>query len=186
MNQKLQHLEVKKLLQEYSFLLIDEQYKQEVIAANKEEFLTRVREANSTPEAVPQSASSERPKRRRIDLNSVDKSTKDKVKHLYREIAKRTHPDRCTDATLHELYVTATEAAEEFDLFALYELCNRLDITHSVDAEDKDILKQRILHKKEELKAIEASFIWLYAHAPSEEHRKKLIDQFVNKHGKKL
>jgi hypothetical protein len=51
---------------------------------------------------------------------------------------------------------------------------------------DKDILKQRILHKKEELKAIEASFIWLYAHAPSEEHRKKLIDQFVNKHGKKL
>ena len=186
MNQKLQHLEVKKLLQEYSFLLIDEQYKQEVIAANKEEFLTRVRESNSTPEPEPEPATATKPDKPRIDPNTVDTSTKDKVKRLYREIAKRTHPDRCTDATLHELYVTATEAAEEFDLFALYELCNRLDITHSVDAEDKDILKQRILHKKEELKAIEASFIWLYAHAPSDEHRKKLIEQFVNKHGKKL
>lgn len=186
MNQKLQHLEVKKLLQEYSFLLIDEQYKQEVIAANKQEFLTRVREANGTTEQEPESVTESKPKRARVDPDTVDKSTKDKVKRLYREIAKRTHPDRCVDATLHELYMEATEAAEDFDLFALYELCSRLDITHSIDPEDKDILQQRIMHKKEELKAIEASFIWLYAHAPTEEHRTKLIEQFVNKHGKKL
>jgi hypothetical protein len=61
-----------------------------------------------------------------------------------------------------------------------------LDITHSVDAEDKDILKQRILHKKEELKAIEASFIWLYAHAPSAEAQLDLVTRFINAHGKKL
>jgi hypothetical protein len=186
MNQKLQHLEVKKLLQEYSFLMLDEQYKQEVIAANKEEFLTRVREANGTPEPEPEPGNATKPEKPRIDPNTVDKSTKDKVKRLYREIAKRTHPDRCDDATLHELYVQATEAADEFDLFALYELCSRLDIQHSIDPEDKDILKQRIMHKKEELKAIEASFIWLYAHAPTEEHRIILIEQFINKHGKKL
>jgi hypothetical protein len=186
MNQKIQHLEVKKLLQEYSFLLIDEQYKQEVIAVNKEEFLTRVREANGSPEPVPVAADATKPEKRRIDPNSVDKSTRNKIKQLYREIAKRTHPDRCADTSLHELYVEATEAAEEFDLFALYEICNRLDITHSVDAEDKDILKQRIMHKREELKAIEASFIWLYAHAPNEEYRTKLVEQFVTKHGKKL
>jgi hypothetical protein len=185
MNNKIQHLEVKKLLQEYSFLLLDEEYKQEVIAANKSEFLTRVREANGEPAAEPE-PSPEPPPKKRIDPDTVTSETRDKVKRLYREIAKHTHPDRCDDAELHDLYVAATEAADEFDLFALYEICHRLDITHSIDPEDKDILRQRIMHKREELKAIEASFIWLYAHAPSEEHRQKLVDQFVNKHGKRL
>ncbi len=185
MNDKIQHLEVKKLLQEYSFLLLDEEYKQEIIAANKTEFLKRVREANGEPEPEPESMP-ERPAKRRIDPDTVDASTRDKVKRLYREIAKHTHPDRCADTSLHELYVEATNAAEEFDLFALYEICHRLNITHSIDPEDKDILKQRIMHKREELAAIEASFIWLYAHAPSEERRNKLVEQFVNKHGKRL
>jgi hypothetical protein len=185
MNNKLQQLEVKKLMQEYSFLLLDEEYKQEVIAANKTEFLTRVREANGKPMAEPEQAP-ERPAKKRIDPDMVDKSTRDKVKRLYRDLAKLTHPDRCDDAELHEVYVMATEAADEFDLFALYEICHRLDITHSIDPEDKDILRQRIMHKREALAAIESSFIWLYAHAPSEEHRQKLVDQFVNKHGKRL
>jgi hypothetical protein len=42
------------------------------------------------------------------------------------------------------------------------------------------------MHKREALKAIEASFIWLYAHAPSNEAKQKLVEQFVNKHGKRL
>ncbi len=186
MNQKLQHLEIKKLLQEYSFLMLDEQYKQEVIAANKAEFLRQVREVNGEPAGAMSTEPHVKPAKQCIDPNTVDKSTKDKVKHLYREIAKCTHPDRCNNAELHELYVEATVAADEFDLFALYEICARLDITHSVDTEDKDILKQRIMHKKEELKAIEASFIWLYAHAPSAEAQLDLVTRFINAHGKKL
>jgi hypothetical protein len=185
MNDKIQHLEVKKLLQEYSFLLLDEEYKQEIIAANKTEFLKRVREANGEPESEPESMP-ERPAKRRIDPDTVDASTRDKVKRLYREIAKHTHPDRSDDVELHDVYVAATEAADEFDLFALYEICHRLDITHSIDPDDKDILRQRIMHKREALKAIEASFIWLYAHAPSDEAKQKLVEQFVNKHGKRL
>jgi len=185
MNNKIQHLEVKKLMQEYSFLLLDEEYKQEVIAANKTEFLTRVREANGEPTAEPEPAP-EQPKKRGIDPATVTAETRDKVKRLYREIAKHTHPDRSDDADLHDVYVAATEAADEFDLFALYEICHSLDITHSIDPEDKDILRQRIMHKREALKAIESSFIWLYAHAPSEEAKQKLVDQFVNKHGKRL
>jgi len=77
-------------------------------------------------------------------------------------------------------------ANEEFDLYTLYEICSQLNISHSIDGEDKDILKIRISEKKDKLKSIESSFIWLYAHAATDEAKQKLVDQFVNKHGNNI
>ena len=94
MNKRLEQLEVKKLLQEYSFLLLDEEYKHEIIDNNREEFLNKVREARGDTPPPPPTESQEKPKKDKIDPNTVDKSTKDKVKKLYREIAKVTHPDK--------------------------------------------------------------------------------------------
>jgi hypothetical protein len=186
MNKRLEQLEVKKLLQEYSFLLLDEEYKHEIIDNNREEFLNKVREARGDTPPPPPTESQEKTKKDKIDPNSVDKSTKDKVKKLYREIAKVTHPDKAKTDEHTELYMQATVAAEEFDLFVLYEICSKLNISHSIDGEDKDILKIRINKKRDELKSIESSFIWLYTHAQTDEEKQKLIDHFVNKHGNNI
>jgi len=186
MNKRLEQLEVKKLLQEYSFLLLDEEYKHEIIDNNREEFLNKIREAQGDTPPPPPSEPQEKPKKDKIDPNTVDKSTKDKVKKLYREIAKITHPDKAKTDEHTELYMQATVAAEGFDLFVLYEICSKLNISHSIDGEDKDILKIRINKKRDELKSIESSFIWLYAHAQTDEEKQKLIDHFVNKHGNNI
>ena len=187
MNKRLEQLEVKKLLQEYSFLLLDEEYKHEVIDNNREEFLNKVREARGdNPPPPPPTEPQEKPQKDKIDPNTVDKSTKDKVKKLYREIAKITHPDKAKTDEHTELYMQATDAAEGFDLFVLYEICSKLNISHSIDGEDKDILKIRINKKRDELKSIESSFIWLYTHAQTDEEKQKLIDHFVNKHGNNI
>ena len=184
MNKRLEQLEVKKLLQEYSFLLLDEEYKREVIDNNREDFLNKIRDTRGdTPPPPPPTQPQEKPKKDKIDPNKVDKSTKDKVKKLYREIAKITHPDKAKTDEHAGIYMQATEAAEEFDLFTLYEICAKLDISHSIDIEDKDILKIRIDKKRDELKSIESSFIWLYAHAQTEEEKQKLIDHFIKTHG---
>jgi len=186
MSKRLEQLEVKKLLQEYSFLLLDEEYKNEVIDSNKEEFLNKIREARGeTPPPPPQTPQEQLPKKK-IDPNTVDKSTREKVKKLYREIAKITHPDKAKTDEHTELYVKATTASEEFDLYTLYEICSQLNISHSIDGEDKDILKIRINKKRDELKSIESSFIWLYTHAQTDEEKQKLIDHFVNKHGNNI
>ena len=182
MNKRLEQLEVKKLLQEYSFLLLDEEYKREVIDTNREEFLTKIQEIRKdNPPPSPQTK--EKPQKEKIDPNTIDKSTKDKVKKLYREIAKVTHPDKAKTDEHTELYIQSTVAAEEFDLFTLYEICAKLDISHSIDVEDKDILKIRINKKRDELKSIESSFIWLYVHAQTEEEKQKLIEHFIKTHG---
>jgi hypothetical protein len=162
---------------------LDEEYKNEVIDSSKEEFLTKIREARGeTPPPSPQTPQ-EQPPKKKIDPNTVDKSTKEKVKKLYREIAKITHPDKAKTDEHTELCMQATEAAEGFDLFTLYEICAKLDISHSIDIEDKDILKIRINKKRDELKSIESSFIWLYVHAKTEEEKQKLIEHFIKTHG---
>jgi hypothetical protein len=184
MNKQLEQLEVKKLLQEYSFLLLDEEYKHEVINNGREEFLTKIQEIRGDqPPPPPPTQPQEKPKKDKIDPNTIDKSTKDKVKKLYREIAKVTHPDKAKTDEHTELYMRATEAMEGFDLFTLYEICAKLDISHSIDIEDKDILKIRINKKRDELKSIEGSFIWLYVHAQTEEEKQKLIEHFIKTHG---
>jgi hypothetical protein len=191
MSKKLEQLEIQKLLQEYSFLLLDEEYKLEVVDTNKMEFLNKVREiTGALPEPPPPPPQEEQdappPKKEKIDPSTVDPSTRDKVKKLYREIAKITHPDKVSSEELVDLYMRATVAAEEFDLFTLFEICSKLQIEHSVDGEDKEILKVKIDKKKDKLKNIEGSFIWLYAHAKTEQEKQFLINQFAEKHGSKI
>jgi hypothetical protein len=186
MSKRLEQLEVQKLLQEYSFLLLDEEYKREIVESNREEFLNKIRNTRGDTPPPPPTQPQEKPKKDKIDPSTVDKTTKDKVKKLYREIAKVTHPDKAKTDEHTDLYMQATVAADEFNLFVLYEICSKLNISHSIDIEDKDILKIRINKKRDELKSIESSFIWLYAHAQTEEEKQKLIDQFINKHGNSI
>lgn len=190
MNERLEQLEIQRLLQEYNFLILDDEYKQEVISSGKSEFLKKVHELNGSTPSQPESKeineNVEKPKKQKIDPNTVDPKVREKVKKLYREIAKLTHPDKVDSDELVELYTKATIAAEEFDLFVLYGICAQLNISHSIDKEDKGVLKEHISNKKKKLDGIERSFIWLYVHAETEEEKEKLVKSFVEQHGKKL
>jgi hypothetical protein len=79
----------------------------------------------------------------------------------------------------------ATTAAEEYNLFELFIICSKLNINIDFDIEDKDTLLILIEMKKNELKGIESSFIWIYANSKTDEEKNKIIELFVNKHGKK-
>ena len=48
------------------------------------------------------------------------------------------------------------------------------------------IHNHQIDKKKDKLKNIEGSFIWLYAHAKTEQEKQFLINQFAEKHGSKI
>jgi hypothetical protein len=189
MDNKLKKLEIKKLIQEYNFLLLDDEYRQEIISENKTDFLTKVEKLKSElgiinePETPKKEEEVNLPKKPKIDSGQVSKSTKDKVKKLYREIAKKTHPDKTNSEELVNLYMRATVAAEDYNLFEIFIICNELNIDIDLDLEDKDTLITLIEMKKREIKSIEASFIWLYYMAKTEEEKNKLIELFVKKHG---
>jgi len=189
MGNKLKRLEIKKLIQEYNFLLLDDEFKQEVISENRPEFLEKTQKLRTElgieiildPPKEEENVNT--PKKPKIDPDSVDKTTKDKVKKLYREIVKKTHPDKTNSEDLISLYMNATIAADDFNLMELFIICNKLSIDFDIDLEDKDTLSVLIEMKKKELKSIEASFIWMYYTAKTEEEKNKLIELFVKKHG---
>jgi hypothetical protein len=192
MNDKLKKLEIKKLLQEYNFLLLDDEYKKEIISDNRPEFLEKVQKLKSDmgvvqePEIKPEKkedVKEDLPKKPKLDPNSINKSTRDKVKKLYREIVKKTHPDKTNSEDLINLYMKATIASDDYNLFELFIICIELNIDIDIDINDKDTLTVLIEMKKNELKSIEASFIWLYYMAKTEEEKNKLIELFVKKHG---
>jgi hypothetical protein len=191
MDDRLKKLEIKKLIQEYNFLLLDDEYRQEIISENKTDFLTKVEKLKSElgivnePEPPKKDEEVNLPKKPKIDSEQVSKSTKDKVKKLYREIAKKTHPDKTNSEELVNLYMRATVAAEDYNLFEIFIICNELNIDIDLDLEDKDTLMTLIEMKKNELKSIESSFIWIYVNAKTEEEKNNLIKLFVEKHGKK-
>lgn len=191
MNEKLELLEIKKLLQEYSFLKVDDEFKQEVIQDGKAEFLERVHQTNGTPPPLPEPEATEGDAAKLVDPNSIDpnlvgENVKIKIKKLYREIVKLTHPDKTEEVEMVDLYTKATMAADNFDLFVLYDICAKLNITHTFDSEDRIVLKEHIFKKKEKLDSIEKSFIWVYLTADTEEKKEELIKLFIETHGENL
>lgn len=226
MNEKVEKLEIKRLIQEYNFLLLDDEYKQEVISENKIEFLSKIQKLKQElgliydyeQEAESENEKNEREqeekggkqeselkdeeekgqdgkeqdgkenkksKKPKIDPNSVNQTTKDKIKKLYREIVKRTHPDKTNSEKLINLYLKATTAVDEYNLFELFIICIELDIEIEIDNEDKETLMTLVNMKKSELRNIELSFIWLYANSKTEEEKNNLVELFVKKHGTK-
>lgn len=182
---KKDQLELKKMMKEWDYLLTEEEYKNEVIGEYKSEFLKRVgiiEAEKPVAEPVAESKEEEKEQEEPEDIDDgISDYVKKKVKKLYREIAKVAHPDKSDSEDLVTLYIAAKKASVEFDLISLYDICENLNIPYSVEIEDKDVFKASIDGKKDELKKIENSFIWLYAEAKTDEERDDLVLRFREK-----
>jgi hypothetical protein len=137
----------------------------------------------SPPPPTPPALGQEGKSKKRIDPNTIDESVRNKVKKLYRDIVKLTHPDRAKTDEHNDLYVAATIAMETYDLFELYNICAKLNIAHTIDAMDKPIIEMRVQAKKDELASIERSYVWLWYHATTEADKLLYIRNFVENHG---
>ena len=184
MDPLLSKLAAKKLLSEYTFLQSDDQLKRELIELNKKEFLDRVSKKRpdikeTDPEQKPQEEKEKEPV-----VEVTNESTKDKLKRLYREIVKRTHPDKTKDERLIELYMRATEAHIMNNLFEIYFICDELRISVEFDDEDFTLFVELIDKKKKEISSLEGSFIWLYINAPTDEEKEKIVDIYINRYFK--
>ena len=172
---KINNLELRKLVQEYEFLLTDEEYKNELINLHKSEFLKTVGESE-VEEVNPI-----------IEDENKDISEEDiiekveipvKLKKIYREIVKLTHPDKVTDEYLNDLYLEATDAINNLDIYSLYKICVELKITFELEEEDKSVLISKIDEKKKRIEMLEKSFIWIWINSKTEEEKKAISDGF--------
>ena len=179
-------LKIKKIIQEYNFLKSDEDYKKEIININQSVFLNIVSEELSKIDPLlikePSKAENKSKDKPKIDLNEVSENDKVKVKKIYREIVKLTHPDKIKNEELNEIYLNATIAYDKFDLFELYFIATNLNIKIKLTLDESKILSALIDAKKDEISNIEKSFIWLWVNAESDSIKDNLVTNFIKSH----
>jgi len=187
MNDKLVDLAIAKIIQEYNFLKTDEEYKKELINQHQGDFLKIVNdEIGKIDQNLLKKHQDVNPQQHKtipkIDVESISHNDKVKLKKIYREIVKLTHPDKVNDVELNELYTLATIAYDEYDLFDLYFIAKDLKIHFKLTLEEGRILNDLIQVKKDEITKIERSFIWLWMSSPNQEEKDRLVNSFISSH----
>ena len=185
---KLEDLKINKIIQEYAFLKTDETLKREMIQSETKDFLGVVnsRLSNIDPGSLKQQTNEQNNEAKKIepkiDPELVDNNTKVKLKKIFREIVKHTHPDKTNSPEMNELYIEAKDYYESYDLFELYFIAKKLEITFKLSLEESKILNGLIERKKEDIKKLEQSFIWLWLSSESAVDKENVVQSFIKTH----
>lgn len=102
-----------------------------------------------------------------------------KLKHLYRKIVQKTHPDKIKSESLNELYVKSTDAKKSGDILTIYSICNELKIKFNINDKEIAILKKQINFIKSQQRIFEGSHLWLWVHTNNEKRKKEIIKHFL-------
>jgi len=191
MGDKLKQLEIKKLLLEYSYLLTDEELKDEIIDEYQpqfmESFIEKTNEVNK--EEKPKPKKEEEPKlkekqpiKKKIEDDKLSDETKKRLKTMFREIMKKTHPDKVNSEDLVHFYVLAKEAYEENNIVQLAFVAQQINVDIDLGEDEIEFIKQLIKEKQNEVKGKETSWLWLWYKAEGDgELQEKIMNTYVNK-----
>ena len=194
---RLQFLQTKKLFKELEYMESDFEYRNEIISEADSDFISKV---NNFLE--------EHPKLKEIYDEKIDnhiqkgilKNTEEiieffeeeqveeeifeevklpKVKKLYREIVKLTHPDKVDQKSLNDLYLTATKYYDRNDKIGLYKVCTELDIDYDLDDDDNQIIESKIDDLKRRIEFLESTFTWQWINTDGEKEKLEMMIQFI-------
>ena len=91
---------------------------------------------------------------------------------MFKDIAKKTHPDIQQDPEKVKIFVKANEAKKNNDWFTLYELCEALEIeTPEPSEEHLEWFEQEIINCDKIISGIVATFEWKYSEPNANKER---------------
>ncbi len=181
----LKNLELQRLIKELQFVESDYEYQSEILRQSDKYFFESVdnllenypdlkkvwNEKNSqTIEFVPENVV--------VDSVQVRSKVDNKVKKIYREIVKSTHPDKIKNSKLNELYLEATFAYESNDIVTLFKVSSELLIDLNFDDKELESIKERINQIREQIQFLESTytFKWLKS---SDTDKNRVILSFI-------
>jgi len=185
MSDKLKQLEIKKLLSEYEYLIVDDEYKQQIISDYSSQFINEINEKSGIKEEKPEEDEEiippeEREIIKKINDEDLTDETKKRMKSMFREIMKKTHPDKVQSEELIDIYIKSKEAYETNDILGLCFYANKLNVIVELSDMEVEILKDMIKKKKEELETIEKSWLWLWYKAGTEQAKDNVVKLYYN------
>jgi hypothetical protein len=202
---KLKQLEIKKLMKELDFIKSDFNYKNEIIQEADNSFINSVnslleqhpllkevfdKKINNKIENIFQQKSEEIKEKIEIEENInesfnfedevvVRKVIDKKVRKLYREIVKVTHPDIVINKKLNELYLKATQFYNENDITGTYSICDELDIDYEPEDSDNQIISEKIISLKSRINFMESTLTWVWYHSTDENEKEQMVLRYI-------
>lgn len=188
----LEILELRRMMKELEFCESDYEFKNEFVTGAESEFMRSVNEClDEYPEmkAVLEekmNAQLEESIRKKLEEeeggsdNDVEElpPASPKMKKLYRDIVKKTHPDKVKDQRLNDFYMEATEAYDNRDLLILYRICGDLRIDYELSIEDMEAVRKKIEEYSEKIEKVESTYTWKWARS-EEAARRKIVLEFI-------
>lgn len=113
------------------------------------------------------------------EINIFEKFVDQKVKKLYREIAKITHPDRVMNKKLNDLYIKATHYYENNDRAGTYNICDELGIDYEPEESDTQAISNKILDIKGKINFIESTITWNWYHSKDDKEREQMVLRYI-------
>jgi len=203
---KLKHLEIKKLMKELDFIESDFNYKNEIVHEADNNFIKSVNELleqhpllkdvfdkkiNNKIDNIFQRRSEDiKEKIESIDesYSEVDVEVEEaivekvidiRVRKLYREIAKVTHPDRVSNKKLNDLYIKATMFYNDNDIAGTYSICDELDINYEPNDSDSKMIMDKINNLKSRIGFMESTLTWVWYHSTDDKEKEQMILRYI-------
>ena len=195
---RLQFLQTKKLFKELEYMESDFEYRNEIISEADSDFISKVNnfleEHPSLKEIYDEKIDTHiqqsilRNTEEVIELFEEEEEIEEeifvetklpKVKKLYREIVKLTHPDKVDQKSLNDLYLTATKYYDNNDKIGLYKVCTELDIDYDLDDDDNQIIESKIDDLKRRIEFLESTFTWQWINTDGEKEKLEMMIQFI-------
>lgn len=110
---------------------------------------------------------------------STQEDKSPKLKKLYREIVKLTHPDRVKVKKLNEIYIKATGMYDRNDLAGIYSICNDLKIDYEIDENDAENITTKITTLRDRIGFIESTITWKWHYSKTPQEKEQLIFLYI-------
>ena len=111
MSDKLKDLEIKKLIKEYDYLLLEDEYKKQFIEEHTQSFLSSINEKRKEMGVEYKESQTinnkEKKQKEEEKIIEVNRETRRKIKDIFRKIVKLTHPDKTNSEKLVNIYIKA-------------------------------------------------------------------------------
>lgn len=195
---RLQYLQTKKLFKELEYMESDFEYRNEIISEADSEFITEV---NNFLEHHPELKEIYDEKIDNHIQQSILRNTEEvielfeseieeeiipyedpklpKVKKLYREIVKLTHPDKVDKKSLNDLYLSATKYYDNNDKIGIYKICTELDIDYDLDDDDNQIIESKIEDLKRRIQFLESTFTWQWINTNDDKEKTEMLINYI-------
>lgn len=191
-------LEIKKLFKELDYVQSDFEYRSEIISEADTNFLNvvnsfldghpelkelyeskvndRINQFISTESYEPINEQSQN-YFEEDEIFIDDKSPK--VKKIYREIVKITHPDKSNKKSHNDIYLKATEYYNMNDKISLYKSATELDIDYDIEYDDNIEIQRRIDEFKGRINFLESTFTYQWIRIDDEIQKNEMMINFI-------